>query len=225
MIRRFVLVLLTVPFLIIIAAAVPLGAEIGAYGDRQIAVAEEPNLAVSGKVERSDKMDAKPKRVKLETTLGDIVIELDDKAAPVTVKNFLRYVEEGFFDGTIFHRVIEKFMIQGGGFTADMARKKTHPPIVNEAGNGLKNNRGTIAMARTPQPNSATSQFFINHKDNPNLNYVDARRPGYAVFGKVVEGMETVDKIAVVKTTKKGPHANVPIEPIVIKSAKVISDK
>ncbi len=225
MIRRFVFVLLMVPFLIIIAAAVPLRAEIEAYGDRQIAVAEEPNLAVSGKNERSDKMDAKPKRVKLETTLGDIVIELDDKAAPVTVKNFLRYVEEGFFDGTIFHRVIPNFMIQGGGFTADMVKKKTHPPIVNEASNGLKNNRGTIAMARTPQPNSATSQFFINHKDNTNLNYVDARRPGYAVFGKVVEGMETVDKIAVVKTTRKGPHANVPIEPIVIKSAKVISDK
>jgi cyclophilin family peptidyl-prolyl cis-trans isomerase len=165
------------------------------------------------------------KMVKLETTMGDIVIELDEKAAPVTVKNFLTYVEESFFDGTIFHRVIPNFMIQGGGFTPDMVQKRTHPPIINEANNGLKNNRGTIAMARTNNPDSATSQFFINHKDNPNLNYVDARNPGYAVFGKVVKGMETVDKIAAVKTTQKGQHANAPAEPVVIKSAKVVSGK
>jgi len=165
------------------------------------------------------------KMVKLETTMGDIVIELNEKAAPVTVKNFLTYAKEGFYDGTIFHRVIPNFMIQGGGFTPDMVQKKAHPPIINEAGNGLKNNRGTIAMARTNNPDSATSQFFINHKDNPNLNYVDAGNPGYAVFGKVVEGMETVDKIAAVKTTQQGPHADVPVEPVVIKSVKVISDK
>jgi len=163
------------------------------------------------------------KMVKLETTMGDIVIELDEKAAPVTVKNFLTYAEEGFFDGTIFHRVIPNFMIQGGGFTPDMVQKKTHPPIINEANNGLKNNRGTIAMARTNNPDSATSQFFINHKDNSNLNYVNAGNPGYAVFGKVIEGMETVDKIAAVKTTQKGPRANVPVEPVAIKSAKVVS--
>lgn len=165
------------------------------------------------------------KMVKLETTIGDIVIELDEKAAPVTVKNFLAYVEEGFYNGTIFHRVIPNFMIQGGGFTPDMAQKKTHPPIINEASNGLKNSRGTIAMARTNNPDSATSQFFINHRDNPSLNYAGANNPGYAVFGKVVEGMETVDKIAAVKTTQKGPHADVPLEPVVIKSAKVVSDK
>jgi cyclophilin family peptidyl-prolyl cis-trans isomerase len=106
-----------------------------------------------------------------------------------------------------------------------MVQKKTHPPIINEAGNGLNNKRGTMAMARTNNPDSATSQFFINHKDNPNLNYVDARNPGYAAFGKVVEGMEVVDKIAAVKTTQKGPHADVPVEPVVIKSAKVISNK
>ncbi|MDD5063566.1 MAG: peptidylprolyl isomerase [Phycisphaerae bacterium] len=170
-------------------------------------------------------MDAKLKKVKLETTMGDIVIELNEKAAPVTVKNFLAYTGEGFYDGTIFHRVIPGFMIQGGGFTSDMVQKKPHEPIVNEASNGLKNDRGTIAMARTNNPNSATCQFFINHKDNPSLNYAGANNPGYAVFGKVVEGMETVDKIAAVKTTRKGPHADVPVEPVVIKSAKVVSEK
>ena len=116
-------------------------------------------------------------------------------------------------------------MIQGGGFTPDMTQKKTHPPIVNEASNGLKNNRGTIAMARTNNPDSATSQFFINHKDNDFLNYAGPDKPGYAVFGKVVEGMETVDKIAAVQTAQKGPHANVPVEPVVIKSAKAVSGK
>jgi cyclophilin family peptidyl-prolyl cis-trans isomerase len=165
------------------------------------------------------------KMVKLETTMGDIVIELNEKAAPVTVKNFLTYVGEGFYDGTIFHRVIPNFMIQGGGFTPDMAQKKTHPPIINEASNGLKNDRGTIAMARTNNPDSATCQFFINHKNNDFLNYAGASNPGYAVFGKVVDGMETVDKIAAVKTTRKGQHADVPVEPVVIKSAKVVSDK
>ena len=165
------------------------------------------------------------KMVKLETTMGDIVIELDEKAAPITVKNFLTYVEESFYDGTIFHRVIPNFMIQGGGFTPDMAQKKPHPPIINEASNGLKNNRGTIAMARTNNPDSATSQFFINHRDNDFLNYAGPDKPGYAVFGKVVEGMETVDKIAAVNTAQKGPHADVPVEPVVIKSAKIVSDK
>jgi cyclophilin family peptidyl-prolyl cis-trans isomerase len=225
MIRRLFFVSLLTPFLIIIAAVVLPGVGTEASEIRQAAVFQKPDFVVSEKSEGSKQMDAKPKKVKLETTMGDIVIELDEKAAPVTVKNFLTYVEESFFDGTIFHRVIPNFMIQGGGFTPDMAQKKTHPPIVNEAKNGLKNNRGTIAMARTSQPDSATSQFFINHKDNPNLNYVDERNPGYAVFGKVVEGMETVDKIAAVKTTQKGPHSDVPAEPVVIKSAKVVSGK
>lgn len=180
---------------------------------------------ITAKTEEPKQMDAKLKKVKLETTMGDIVIELNEKAAPVTVKNFLAYTGEGFYDGTIFHRVIPGFMIQGGGFTSDMVQKKPHEPIVNEASNGLKNDRGTIAMARTNNPNSATCQFFINHKDNPSLNYAGANNPGYAVFGKVVEGMETVDKIAAVKTTRKGPHADVPVEPVVIKSAKVVSEK
>jgi cyclophilin family peptidyl-prolyl cis-trans isomerase len=182
-------------------------------------------IIVTAKSEEPKKMDAKPKKVKLETTMGDIVIELDEKAAPVTVKNFLTYAGEGFYDGTIFHRVIPNFMIQGGGFTPDMVQKKTHPPIINEASNGLKNNRGTIAMARTSQPDSATSQFFINHKNNDPLNYAGPNNPGYAVFGKVVEGIETVDKIAAVKTAQKGPHGDVPVEPVVIKSAKVVSGK
>ncbi len=171
-------------------------------------------------------MDIGPKKVRLETSMGDIVIELNEEAAPVTVKNFLRYVEEGFFDGTIFHRVIPDFMIQGGGFTVDMKRKVVHEPIVNEAGNGLKNDRGTIAMGQIPgNPDSATSQFFINHKNNDFLNYVENRNHGYAVFGKVIEGMEMVDKIAVVKTATRMGMDDVPVEPVVIKSAKVVSGK
>ena len=168
-------------------------------------------------------MDIGPKRVKLETSMGDIVIELNEEAVPVTVTNFLQYVQDGFYDGTIFHRVIPDFMIQGGGFTANMQRKATHPPIVNEAAKGLKNDRGTVAMARTNDPDSATSQFFINHKDNDFLNYGGPSKPGYAVFGRVVEGMDVVDKIAAVKTKRIGPHANAPVEPVVIKSAKAVS--
>ncbi|MHC4720232.1 MAG: peptidylprolyl isomerase [Planctomycetota bacterium] len=178
-------------------------------------------------------MDTAAAKVKLETSMGDIVIELEREKTPVTVENFLRYVEKGFYDGTVFHRVIPKFMIQGGGFTADMKDKPTESPIVNEASGGLKNERGTIAMARTNDPDSATSQFFINHGDNPNLNYGGAAGPGYAAFGKVVEGMEVVDAIAAVGTTTKMgtmkgrqvPMKDVPAEPVVIKSAKVISDQ
>ncbi len=166
--------------------------------------------------------------VKLETSMGNIVIELNEQAAPVTVKNFLGYVEEGFYDGTIFHRVMPGFMIQGGGLTAEMEEKQTREAIINEAGNGLKNERGTIAMARKPHPDSATVQFFINHRDNGPLNYVENGNPGYAVFGKVIEGMDVVDAIASVKTTtrknKKGTDmGDVPVEPVVIKSARVVS--
>lgn len=167
-------------------------------------------------------MDSEPKKVQLQTSMGDIVIELNEEAAPVTTKNFLQYAEDGFYDGTIFHRVIRDFMIQGGGFTEEMNQKKTRAPIVNEAGNGLKNNRGTTAMARTSDPDSATAQFFVNHKNNDFLNYVDDSNPGYAVFGKVVEGMDTVDKIAAVNTTSKAGMDDVPAEPVVIKTATVI---
>ena len=163
------------------------------------------------------------KMVKFETSMGDIVIELDEKAAPVSVRNFLRYVEEGFYNGTIFHRVIPNFMIQGGGFTVDMERKQTHEPIVNEASNGLSNVRGSIAMARTNVPDSATSQFFINHKDNGFLDYVEGSRAGYAVFGKTIEGMDVVDEIAAVNTGIRNNMKDVPVEPVEIKSAKVIS--
>ena len=163
--------------------------------------------------------------VKLETSMGDIVIELDEEKAPITVKNFLDYTKEGFYDGTIFHRVMANFMIQGGGFTADMKQKKTREPIVNEASNGLKNERGTIAMARTNNPDSATSQFFINHRNNSRLDYIEGRNAGYTVFGKVAEGMDVVDAIAAVKTTRKGRYSDVPAESVVIKSAIVVSGK
>jgi cyclophilin family peptidyl-prolyl cis-trans isomerase len=170
-------------------------------------------------------MDIGPKKVKMETSMGDIVIELNEEAAPITVKNFLQYVQEGFYNGMIFHRVrrTNPAMVQGGGFTVEMVQKETHAPIVNEASNGLKNDRGTIAMARTSNPDSATAQFFINHKNNDYLNYVESRSPGYAVFGKVIEGMETVDKIAVVRTTIRIGMRDVPVEPVVIKSATVVS--
>ncbi|HEC02992.1 MAG TPA: peptidyl-prolyl cis-trans isomerase [Phycisphaerales bacterium] len=161
--------------------------------------------------------------VKLETSMGTIVIELDKKAAPITVANFLRYVEEGFYDGTIFHRVMHGFMIQGGGFTTEMVQKETRSPIVNEASNGLKNERGTISMARSSDPDSATCQFFINHVDNSPLDYVPNTSSGYAVFGRVIEGMDVVDAIARVQTTTRDGHSNVPVEPVVIKSARVVS--
>ena len=159
--------------------------------------------------------------VKLETSMGDIVIELDEKTTPVTFKNFLWYVNSGFYDGTIFHRVIPGFMIQGGGFAAGMKKKDTRPPIDNEADNGLRNERGTIAMARTSNPHSATAQFFINTVNNDFLNHKSKTQQGwgYAAFGKVVEGMDTVDAISAVKTTTRGPYRDVPVEPVVIKSA------
>ncbi len=162
--------------------------------------------------------------VKLETSMGNIVIELNEQAAPVTVRNFLGYVEAGFYDGVIFHRVIPGFMIQGGGFTEQMTRKKTRDPIINEAKNGLSNMRGTIAMARTSDPNSATSQFFINHSDNDFLNYIDENKAGYAVFGKVTEGMDVVDAIAAVKTTTKNGMDDVPVESVTIQSAKIVPE-
>ena len=162
--------------------------------------------------------------VKLDTSMGNIVIELNEQAAPVTVKNFLGYVEAGFYDGTIFHRVIPGFMIQGGGFTKQMAEKDTRAPIINEAKNGLSNEKGTIAMARTSDPDSATAQFFINHRDNDFLNYIDESKAGYAVFGKVTEGMDVVDAIASVETTTRNGMDDVPVEPVIIQSAKVVPE-
>ena len=162
--------------------------------------------------------------VKLTTTKGDIVIELNEDKAPVTVENFLNYVRDGFYDGTIFHRVIPDFMIQGGGFNDQMMQKATQDPIKNEADNGLANDRGTIAMARTPDPDSATAQFFINHKDNAFLNYTAPSEQGwgYCVFGEVTEGMDVVDEIARVKTTNRDGHSDVPEDVIAITTAKIV---
>ncbi len=159
----------------------------------------------------------------LKTNQGDIKIELFEKEAPVSVQNFLEYVESGFYAGTIFHRVIDGFMIQCGGFTADMERKSPNKPIKNEAGNGLKNDKYTLAMARTSIPDSATSQFFVNTADNGFLNRAQSQDGvGYAVFGKVVEGMDVVDKIGKVKTGNKAGMGDVPHEPVVIESVEVL---
>ncbi len=163
--------------------------------------------------------------VEMQTSMGTIVIEFDSEKAPKTVQNFLQYTKDGFYNGTIFHRVIDGFMIQGGGMTKDMGEKPTAAQLFNEAKNGLKNQRGTIAMARRAEPHSATAQFFINHKDNAMLDYPGQDGWGYAVFGKVVQGMDVVDKIAKVPTGNRSMHQNVPVEPVLIQSVKVISDK
>ena len=166
------------------------------------------------------------KKAAIDTSMGTITLELDDAKAPVTVKNFIDYAKSGHYDGTIFHRVIDGFMIQGGGFTRSMDQKPTKAPIKNEAANGLSNKRGTIAMARTMIVDSATSQFFINLVDNGFLDYKgpDPRTYGYAVFGKVTDGMDVVDKIAKVKTGFAGPHQNVPEEPILIKKVLISAE-
>jgi peptidyl-prolyl cis-trans isomerase A (cyclophilin A)/peptidyl-prolyl cis-trans isomerase B (cyclophilin B) len=165
--------------------------------------------------------DAKPVKIVMETSKGTIEIELDAAKAPISAANFVNYAKKGFYDGVIFHRVIPNFMVQGGGFTPDMQQKATDGNIENEAKNGLKNLRGTLAMARTSVPHSASSQFFINLKDNSFLDYPGQDGWGYCVFGKVTKGMEVVDAMAAVATAQKGPHGDVPVEPIIIKSAKV----
>ena len=165
-------------------------------------------------------------KVLIKTNMGDITVELNAAKAPKSVENFLQYVKDGFYNGTIFHRVIDNFMIQGGGFTPDLRQKPTRPSIPNEAKNGLSNKRGTIAMARTPDPNSATAQFFINLVDNRNLDYVSDERAetwGYAVFGQVVSGMDVVDKIKAVPTGPKGPfRSDVPTTDVVIEKVELL---
>ena len=158
--------------------------------------------------------------VVLETTMGNVRIALDEARAPITVKNFLAYVRSGHYDGTTFHRVIPGFMVQGGGMDAQMKEKPTRAPIKNEAANKVRNDRGTIAMARTAEPNSATSQFFINVKNNASLDY-GIGGAGYAVFGTVIEGMDVVDRIVAVPTTSRGGHQNVPVSPVLITKARV----
>ncbi len=165
-------------------------------------------------------------RVRLETSMGDIVLELDRDKAPRTVDNFLRYVQDGFYDGTIFHRVVRNFVIQGGGYTTALQKKATRPPIRNEADNGLRNRRGTIAMARTSEPHSATAQFFINVADNGLLDHVEPTRRGwgYAVFGRVVAGMDVVDRIQRTPTGRVGPfRRDAPLRPVVIRRAVVVA--
>jgi peptidyl-prolyl cis-trans isomerase B (cyclophilin B) len=164
-------------------------------------------------------------RVKFETSLGDLLIELDDEKAPVSAKNFAEYARSGFYDGTIFHRVIPGFVVQGGGMLSGMVQKDNGEPIRNEATNGLKNLRGTLSMARTSDPHSATSQFFINLVDNAGLDHKSPTGAGwgYAVFGKIVEGMDVVDAIAKVPTGMRPPHGDVPKEDVVVLKASVVS--
>lgn len=163
-------------------------------------------------------------QVRIETSMGTVVVELDQTAAPKTVANFMQYVKDGFYDGTIFHRVIKNFMVQGGGFAQDMNEKPTRPPVVNEADNGLKNDLGTIAMARTNDPQSATAQFFINTKNNDFLNFrsKDTQGWGYCVFGKVVEGLNVVTAIENVQTTNTGMFQDVPASPVVMKKVTMV---
>ena len=157
--------------------------------------------------------------IRFETTLGDFTVELFEKEAPESVANFVRYLDEGFFDGTIFHRIVPGFVIQGGGFTEDMTQKRTKPPVKNEADNGLKNKRGTLSMARTNDINSATSQFFVNLKDNDFLDHSRGNF-GYAVFARVTAGMDVVDKIAAVATGRKRGFEDVPLEAVIMKSVR-----
>ena len=178
-------------------------------------------IAILATVSASRAQDDNPSVI-LITTMGEIVIELDSNKAPGSVENFLEYVDSGFYDGTIFHRVIDRFMIQGGGFTEDMTQKKTRAAIGNEADNGLSNVRGSVAMARRGDPHSASAQFFINMVDNDALDHKDktAQGWGYTVFGRVVEGMDVVDEIAGVKTSSKGSFRDVPSQPVIIIEAK-----
>lgn len=173
---------------------------------------------------KENKMTDTSPKVKLTTSLGAIVIQLNAEKAPVSTANFLQYVNEGFYNGTIFHRVIKDFMAQGGGFDTGFKQKATHDPIKNEADNGLTNKRGSIAMARTPDPNSATAQFFINYRDNAFLNHTSPTPSGwgYAVFGEVVEGMDVVDAMANQPTGSRGGHQDVPKTDIVIEKAEVV---
>lgn len=183
-------------------------------GEVTIAVAADPNQSQGGSTPGPGTVENAT--VSILTSKGEIVVELNGERAPITVSNFLRYVDDGFYPNLIFHRVIEDFVIQGGGYDENLKQKDPRAPITLESANGLKNDRGTIAMARTNEPNSATSQFYINVVDNDSLNYRDAANPGYAVFGKVVEGMDVVDEIAAVETESRGNFSDVPVEPVFI---------
>lgn len=202
-------------FTIIFAIMLGLASAVGVHAEEKAADKAEGQSTSGGKMST----------ILIETTKGNIKVELDGEKAPNTVENILAYVNEGFYDGTIFHRVIPGFMIQGGGFTETMKEKADkRAPVQNEADNGLRNDRGTLAMARTNDPHSASSQFFINVKDNDFLNF-RSKSPqgwGYAVFGKVTEGMDVVDAIVGVKTGNFGPHGDVPVEPVIMKKVSVV---
>ena len=187
-----------------------------------LAVSRRASLALLAGALASGAWAADAPRVKFATTLGEFVVELDPVKSPRTVENFLQYVNDKHYDGTVFHRVIDNFMVQGGGFTPDMQQKPTRPPVVLEARNGLKNKVGTVAMARTADPNSASSQFFVNVRDNVALDAPNPDGHGYAVFGKVVSGMDVISQIKAVQTATKGPYQNVPVTPVVITSASVV---
>jgi peptidyl-prolyl cis-trans isomerase A (cyclophilin A)/peptidyl-prolyl cis-trans isomerase B (cyclophilin B) len=188
------------------------------------AVAAKPAAKAPAKADATAATEVQaPAKVLLKTSLGDITLELYADKAPKSVENFLTYVKLGFYDGTVFHRVISSFMIQGGGFTPDLRQKKTRAPVVNESKNGLSNLRGTLAMARTADPNSATAQFFINTVDNPRLDYSGDANPGYCVFGKVVSGLDVVDKIRAVQTGAQGPFpSDVPTTAVLIEKATLL---
>ena len=179
-------------------------------------------FAVSAAVAATPQVSSN-QRVQFKTSMGNFTVEVYPDKAPKTVTNFLQYVKDGFYKGTIFHRVMDGFMIQGRGFTPDMKQKDTRPPVEIESKNGLKNDKYTIAMARTMDPNSATAQFYVNVVDNNMLNYPGQDGYGYTVFGKIVDGTDTIDKIKAVETTTKFPHQNVPVKPILIESATVVS--
>ena len=194
---------------IILAGVIALGVQFGSF------------TYAADKASDAKKVEALPDHVKVQvdTSMGKFELDLDHQNAPKSVENFLKYAEDGFYNGTIFHRVIDNFMIQGGGFTKEMKQKDTRAPIPNEANNGLRNDNGTVAMARTPAKDSATAQFFINVKDNDFLNHRgnDDQSYGYAVFGKVTKGMDVITKIKAAKTTTVGAYRDVPVDPIVIK--------
>lgn len=196
--------------------------EVGKKEETSKVKVQDNKTKTTGVDQTSNNKKEKSMLVVFETNQGPIKIKLNADKAPKSVENFLKYVDEGFYNGTIFHRVIKGFMIQGGGFTADMNQKSTHPNIKNEANNGLKNTRGTLAMARTNEPHSASSQFFINHADNSFLDFKSESPQGwgYAVFGEVVEGMDVVDKIAALKTGNKKGYDDVPETTVEVKSAK-----
>ncbi len=212
------------PKIIKLMPALLLCLSVAAYAADKKPAAKKPAAAVKAAPQKAVKTKENKMQVLLKTNKGDITLELDAAKAPETVKNFIKYVQDGQYDGTIFHRVIPNFMVQGGGMEADMKQRPTRAPIVNEADNGLKNNKYTVAMARTSDPDSATAQFFINTNDNEFLNYKSPTMQGwgYAVFGKVISGQAVVDSIEAVATTRKFPHDDVPVQAVVIEKAEVL---